>query len=253
MPVFNETADDRRDHSSRARHSAARRADRRRRLLDRRHTRASCSELQREIRVHAAAAGAQSGQGGRAAARVRLGHRRHRGRSRTPTSNIRRRNSRAVALISEGRADVVYGSRFLGRHRVFLFTHYLGNRVLTLLTNVLYNTMLTDMETCYKVMRRDVLERMTWSPTVSASNRKSPPRSSSAVTGSMKFPSPTTGGPTKRARNRLAGWRRRAVGPPEAPVYRLGASVRGDPEAASRHLLYFLFRPPRFRHRAVRS
>jgi glycosyltransferase involved in cell wall biosynthesis len=63
-------------------------------------------------------------------------------------------------LIVEGRADVVYGSRFLGRHRVFLFTHYLGNRVLTLLTNVLYNTMLTDMETCYKVMRREVLDGM---------------------------------------------------------------------------------------------
>jgi len=63
-----------------------------------------------------------------------------------------------AALIIEGRADVVYGSRFLGRHRVFLFTHYLGNRVLTLLTNVLYNTMLTDMETCYKVMRREVLD-----------------------------------------------------------------------------------------------
>ena len=61
-------------------------------------------------------------------------------------------------LIIDGRADVVYGSRFLGRHRVFLFTHYVGNRVLTLLTNVLYNTMLTDMETCYKVMRREVLQ-----------------------------------------------------------------------------------------------
>jgi len=60
-------------------------------------------------------------------------------------------------LIRDGRADVVYGSRFLGRHRVFLFTHYLGNRFLTLLTNVMYNTMLTDMETCYKVMRTDVL------------------------------------------------------------------------------------------------
>jgi glycosyltransferase involved in cell wall biosynthesis len=63
-------------------------------------------------------------------------------------------------LIVEGRADVVYGSRFLGRHRVFLFTHYMGNRLLTLLTNVLYNTMLTDMETCYKVMRREVLDSM---------------------------------------------------------------------------------------------
>src|SRR5512139_2249893 len=66
-----------------------------------------------------------------------------------------------IELIIEGRADVVYGSRFLGRHRVFLFTHYLGNRVLTLLTNVLYNTMLTDMETCYKVMRTDVLRSFT--------------------------------------------------------------------------------------------
>ena len=66
-----------------------------------------------------------------------------------------------IDLICQGRADVVYGSRFLGRHRVFLFTHYLGNRVLTLLTNVLYNTMLTDMETCYKVMRIDVLRSMT--------------------------------------------------------------------------------------------
>jgi glycosyltransferase involved in cell wall biosynthesis len=62
-----------------------------------------------------------------------------------------------ISLICEGRADVVYGSRFLGRHRVFLFTHYLGNRLLTFLTNALYNTMLTDMETCYKVMRTAVL------------------------------------------------------------------------------------------------
>jgi glycosyltransferase involved in cell wall biosynthesis len=62
-----------------------------------------------------------------------------------------------IDLICQGRADVVYGSRFLGRHRVFLFTHYAGNRLLTLVTNVLYNTMLTDMETCYKVMRTDVL------------------------------------------------------------------------------------------------
>jgi glycosyltransferase involved in cell wall biosynthesis len=66
-----------------------------------------------------------------------------------------------VELICQGRADVVYGSRFLGRHRVFLFTHYAGNRFLTLVTNVLYNTMLTDMETCYKVMRTGVLRSMT--------------------------------------------------------------------------------------------
>jgi glycosyltransferase involved in cell wall biosynthesis len=65
-----------------------------------------------------------------------------------------------VGPIVEGKADVVYGSRFLGRHRVFMFTHYLGNRMLTMMTNVLYNTMLTDMETCYKVMRREVLTGM---------------------------------------------------------------------------------------------
>ena len=65
-----------------------------------------------------------------------------------------------IELICAGRADVVYGSRFLGRHRVFLFTHYAGNRALTLLTNVLYNTMLTDMETCFKVMRVEVMRSM---------------------------------------------------------------------------------------------
>jgi glycosyltransferase involved in cell wall biosynthesis len=65
-----------------------------------------------------------------------------------------------IDLICQGRADVVYGSRFLGRHRVFMFTHYMGNRALTMFTNVLYNTMLTDMETCYKVMRTEVLRSM---------------------------------------------------------------------------------------------
>jgi glycosyltransferase involved in cell wall biosynthesis len=68
-----------------------------------------------------------------------------------------------IELICQGRADVVYGSRFLGRHRVFMFTHYAGNRFLTLVTNVLYNTMLSDMETCYKVMRTGVLRSMTLS------------------------------------------------------------------------------------------
>jgi glycosyltransferase involved in cell wall biosynthesis len=66
-----------------------------------------------------------------------------------------------IELICLGRADVVYGSRFLGRHRVFLFTHYMGNRLLTMVTNVLYNTILTDMETCFKVMRIEVLRSMT--------------------------------------------------------------------------------------------
>jgi glycosyltransferase involved in cell wall biosynthesis len=66
-----------------------------------------------------------------------------------------------IELICQDKADVVYGSRFLGRHRVFMFTHYLGNRIVTLATNILYNTMLTDMETCYKAMRVEVLRSMT--------------------------------------------------------------------------------------------
>jgi glycosyltransferase involved in cell wall biosynthesis len=66
-----------------------------------------------------------------------------------------------IELICQGHADVVFGTRFLGRHRVFLFTHYLGNRIVTFATNVLYNTMLSDMETCYKAMRVDVLRSMT--------------------------------------------------------------------------------------------
>jgi glycosyltransferase involved in cell wall biosynthesis len=60
--------------------------------------------------------------------------------------------------ILDGRADVVYGSRFLGGpHRVLFFWHYVGNRVLTLMSNALSNLNLTDMETGYKVFRREIL------------------------------------------------------------------------------------------------
>jgi glycosyltransferase involved in cell wall biosynthesis len=60
--------------------------------------------------------------------------------------------------ILDGRADIVYGSRFLGGpHRVLFFWHYLGNKFLTLLSNALTNLNLTDMETCYKVFKREVL------------------------------------------------------------------------------------------------
>jgi glycosyltransferase involved in cell wall biosynthesis len=62
--------------------------------------------------------------------------------------------------ILEGRADVVYGSRFLGVHRVFMFWHYIGNKFLTFLTNFLYNTMLTDMEVGYKAFRADVIKKI---------------------------------------------------------------------------------------------
>ena|SRR3989338_2119628 len=63
--------------------------------------------------------------------------------------------------ILDGRADVVYGSRFLGGpHRTLLFWHYMGNRFLTMVTNILANINLSDMETCYKVFRRNVLNDM---------------------------------------------------------------------------------------------
>jgi len=61
--------------------------------------------------------------------------------------------------IQEGLADVVYGSRFLGgAHRVTMFWHQVANKLLTLMTNILYDSILTDMETGYKVFRRKVIE-----------------------------------------------------------------------------------------------
>jgi glycosyltransferase involved in cell wall biosynthesis len=66
---------------------------------------------------------------------------------------------RLLEPIARGVADVVYGSRFLGGpHRVLYFWHYTANRFLTSLSNVFTNLNLTDMETCYKVFRREVLE-----------------------------------------------------------------------------------------------
>ncbi|RME83768.1 MAG: glycosyltransferase family 2 protein [Caldilineae bacterium] len=66
---------------------------------------------------------------------------------------------RLLQPILEGRTKVVYGSRFLGGPRkAMLFRNMLGNKLLTLITNLLYDSILTDMETCYKVFRREVLE-----------------------------------------------------------------------------------------------
>ena len=63
--------------------------------------------------------------------------------------------------IARGLADAVYGSRFLGGpHRVLYFWHSMGNKFLTLLSNVLTDLNLTDMETCYKLVRRELLQRL---------------------------------------------------------------------------------------------
>ena len=65
-----------------------------------------------------------------------------------------------IQPIIAGKADVVFGSRFLGGpHRVLLFWHSVGNRILTTLSNMMTDLNLTDMETCYKVFRTDVLGR----------------------------------------------------------------------------------------------
>jgi glycosyltransferase involved in cell wall biosynthesis len=69
---------------------------------------------------------------------------------------------RLIHPIIQGKADVVYGSRFLGNfpHRVLNYWHYLGNRFLTTLSNFFTNLNLTDMETCYKVFKREVIQQI---------------------------------------------------------------------------------------------
>ncbi len=69
---------------------------------------------------------------------------------------------RLLAPILQGRADVVYGSRFLGggAHRVVYFWHYVGNKFLTMLSNMMTNINLTDMEVCYKVFKRELLQSL---------------------------------------------------------------------------------------------
>lgn len=66
-----------------------------------------------------------------------------------------------IQPILRGKAQVVYGSRFLGEHKAMFFWHMVGNKLLTFVTNVLYDTTLTDMETCYKVFTIDVVRRLT--------------------------------------------------------------------------------------------
>jgi glycosyltransferase involved in cell wall biosynthesis len=60
--------------------------------------------------------------------------------------------------VLRGKARVVYGSRFTGERRNMLFMHWVGNRFLSLMTNLLYNTTLSDMETCYKLIDRSLLD-----------------------------------------------------------------------------------------------
>ena len=67
--------------------------------------------------------------------------------------------SNLIEPIVEGKADAVYGSRFLGGpHRVSFFWHYVGNKILTTLSNIMTNLILTDMETCYKVFKTEIIK-----------------------------------------------------------------------------------------------
>ena len=69
--------------------------------------------------------------------------------------------AKLIQPIVENQADVVFGSRFSGdNQRVLYFWHYVGNRVLTLLSNMMTNLNLTDMETCYKAFRREVIQKI---------------------------------------------------------------------------------------------
>jgi len=65
-----------------------------------------------------------------------------------------------IQKILENKADVVYGTRFLGAHRIFYFWHAFGNRALNLIANILYDTTLSDLMTCYKAFRADVLKKL---------------------------------------------------------------------------------------------
>jgi glycosyltransferase involved in cell wall biosynthesis len=67
---------------------------------------------------------------------------------------------RMLNPVLRGKARVVYGSRFTGERRNMLLLHWIGNRFLSMTTNVLYNTTLSDMETCYKLIERDLVASM---------------------------------------------------------------------------------------------
>ena len=118
-----------------------------------------------------------------------------------------------IQPIVEDLADVVYGSRFIGEtHRVLYFWHSLANKFLTLLSNMFTNLNLTDMEVCYKVFRREVIQgiklksdRFGFEPEVTAKVARFtfPAENGQACRGpaaSTRFRFPTTAGPTAKAR-----------------------------------------------------
>ena len=98
---------------------------------------------------------------------------------RTPTSNTTRRITTSCwsRFSTDARTWCTARDFSGGPQRVHYFWHYAGNKFLTLLSDVFTNLKLTDMETCYKVFRREVLQASSSNRTASASSRKSPPKS----------------------------------------------------------------------------
>lgn len=65
-----------------------------------------------------------------------------------------------ISPILKDRADVVFGSRFIGPHRCFLFSHYVGNQIVNFIANILYDTMLSDFMSCHKVFKADIIKKI---------------------------------------------------------------------------------------------
>ena len=111
-----------------------------------------------------------------------------------------------LAPLVRGDADVVYGSRFVSGQprRVLFFWHAVGNQLLTLLSNAFTGLNLTDMETCYKAFRREVIQSITIEEDRFGFEPEITPRSPPAGGGCGRSGSPTRAAPTRRAR-RSAG------------------------------------------------
>ena len=112
---------------------------------------------------------------------------------------------KVIKPIVDGKADVVYGSRFLASdcRRVVYFWHFLGNKFLTLLSNMFTNLNLSDMETCYKAFKREIIQgiriqekRFGFEPEITA-------KIAVCVAGSMKWAYPTMVGPMRTARKSI--------------------------------------------------
>lgn len=110
--------------------------------------------------------------------------------------------SSIIAPILAGKADVVFGSRFMGGrpHRVLYFWHSLGNGFLTFLSNMFTNLNLTDVETCYKAFRREIIQASRSKKIALGSNPRSRPRLRKGAVASMRWGFPISDAPMPKER-----------------------------------------------------